>query len=193
MKNPRPAIWMLIAIVAAACVSYYTLGMMITHADQCLHNMGGDGGKNYYTYLQHALYGKGMWFTGMNYPYGEHIMFVDAQPALSVTLGFLRKYITLTPGSATAILNLLMAFAFAVAILVVYKILLRFKVAHFWAIIFACCIICTCTQNTRMFGLYGLSYACIIPLIFYWSVNYYDTGRIRYMVYLLLLSCISMF
>ncbi len=193
MKNPRPAIWMLIAIVAAACVSYYTLGMMITHADQCLHNMGGDGGKNYYTYLQHALYGKGMWFTGMNYPYGEHIMFVDAQPALSVTLGFLRKYITLTPGSATAILNLLMAFAFAVAILVVYKILLRFKVAHFWAIIFACCIICTCTQNTRMFGLYGLSYACIIPLIFYWSVNYYDSGRIRYMVYLLLLSCIAMF
>ena len=38
---------------------------------------GGDGSKNYFTYLYHILYEKGWHFTGMNYPWGEHISFTD--------------------------------------------------------------------------------------------------------------------
>lgn len=193
MKNVRPAIWLLLAIIVAMCVTYYTLGTMVSHPHKYVHNLGGDGGKNYYTYLQHALHGHGWWFTGMNYPYGEHIMFVDGQPALSITLSWLRTYIPLTAGSVTAILSLLMAFTFMLAIIMVYKILLRYKVSHLLAILFACCIVVLSTQNTRMFGLYGLSYVCIMPMIFYWFIYYHDTGKWKYMAYLFILTCIAMF
>ena len=54
-----------------------------------LTSLGGDGTKNLYTFLYHILYEKGTWFHGMNYPYGEHLVFTDAQPLFSIPLSYL--------------------------------------------------------------------------------------------------------
>ena len=49
----------------------------------------GDGFKNYFTPWYHITYDEGYtWFEGMNYPWGEHIVFTDAQPAIVNTLKF---------------------------------------------------------------------------------------------------------
>ncbi len=42
---------------------------------------GGDGMKNYYTYMYHVRYDTTYWgFEGMNHPFGENILFTDNQP-----------------------------------------------------------------------------------------------------------------
>lgn len=179
-------------VVAAAIITYFILGCITQVPSKCLHELGGDGIKNYYTYLQHSLHGKGWWFTGMNYPYGEHIMFVDGQPALSVTLASLRPYINLTVSNVTAILNLMMAFSFFLAIVFVYKLLLKYGVHFIWAFISACCIVFMSLQNKSMFGHYGLAYVSVIPMLFYWFACYYESSKIKYAVYLFVLTCIVM-
>ena len=179
--------------ILAAIVTYYFLGLIVQDPYSSVHELGGDGLKNYYSYLQHALHGNGWWSTCMNYPYGEHIMFVDGQPLLSMTLASLRPYVHLTPSNVTAVLNLLMSFSFFLGIIFVYKLLRRYQVHTAWAIVMACCIVCLSQQNHAMFGHYGLSYVCIIPMWFYWFTLYYDGGKLKYPCYVFILTCIAMF
>ncbi len=192
MKFTQRRIGVLLAVVLAVSVTFYALYSIVVNPGKIVHELGGDGIKNYFSYLYHASYGNGLWFDGMNYPYGEHIMYVDGQPLLSVTLSYLRNWVTLTPEMITAILNLLMAFTFVLAILYVYKILLKFNVPIAWALLFSVLIVAMSLQNFRIYGLYGLSYTCIIPMTFYWFVNYHETGRRKYMYYTFILACAAM-
>src|SRR5690606_30913597 len=123
----------------------------------------------------------GWWFNGTNYPYGEHLMYTDAQPALSLLLTQVRKVIPIDASAATLVLHMALMLAFFLAIIYVYKLLVRLNVQRPWAVLFACIIICFSAQHTRLFGLYGLAYACFMPMLLYWSTCYYETSAIRYM------------
>ena len=135
--------------------------------------------KNYFAYLYHSLYGHGWQFSGINYPYGEHISFLDAQPAITITLSILRNWINWTPEQLNVILNVLMAFSFLLAIVYTYKVLCKFKVASTWAAIFAIFIVTLSAQNFNILGGYGLYYAFVTPLIFYWFILYKETGSLK--------------
>lgn len=184
---------MLAAIIVAAAATYYVFHPILRNPSHIVHELGGDGIKNYYSFIYHSLYGNGWWFDGMNYPYGEHIMFVDGQPILTITLSWLHNWCQFTPESLNVILNLLMTGAFLMAILYVYKILSKLGVASFWAILFALLIVTLSIQNFRVFGLYALSYACIVPMVFYWFMQYYEGAKRKYILYLFVLSAIVMF
>lgn len=184
---------MVIAVVVAAIATYYVFHPILRNPAHIVHELGGDGIKNYFSYIYHSLYGNGWWFDGMNYPYGEHIMFVDGQPILTITLSWLRKWFQFTPGTLNIILNLLMSGAFFLAIVYVYKIIAKLGVPRFWALMFAPLIVTLSMQNFRVFGLYGLSYACVVPMVFYWFIQYFETAKRRYIIYLFVLSAIVMF
>ncbi len=191
--NNRKHIWMLLAAVVALAATCYVFRSILRDPAHIVHELGGDGMKNYYAFISHSMYGNGWWFSGMNYPYGEHIMFVDGQPILTVTLSWLRQWWQFTPENLNVILNLLIALAFFLAIVYVYKILVKLGVMPLWAMLFAPLIITVSMQNFRVFGLYGLSYACVIPMMFYWFLHYHYSGKKKYMLYLLAMACIVMF
>lgn len=190
--KPRKYIWTLIATLIAATVTIYVFRNLVRFPHRLVHELGGDGIKNYFAYIYHSMYGSGWWFEGMNYPYGEHIMFVDGQPALTVTLSWLRRWWQFTPEILNVILNISMVFAFLLAIVYLYKVLTKLNVVAWWAMLFAPLIVTISMQNFRMFGLYGLSYACVIPMMFYWFINYYESGKLKYMFYLFVLAGIVM-
>lgn len=191
--NSRKHIWTLLATALALAATYYVFRGILRDPAHIVHELGGDGMKNYYAFISHGMYGHGWWFTGINYPYGEHIMFVDGQPALSVTLSWLRQWWHFTPETMNVILNLLMAFAFFLGIIYVYKVLVKLGVKPLWAMLFAPLIITVSMQNFRVFGLYGLSYVCVIPMMFYWFVHYHEGGKKKYMIYLGIMACTVMF
>lgn len=88
-------IWIVYAV--AMIVTIYMLSYIVLTPGSVLLSTTGDAGKNYFTYLYHSLYGNGMHFDGMNYPYGEHIIFTDGQPLLSVLQGYSRNIIPIDP------------------------------------------------------------------------------------------------
>lgn len=192
--NPRfNRVWFLAACIVAVIVTIYVLPFLVTKPGGINLELGGDASKNYFTYLYHSLYGRGIWFTGMNYPYGEHVVFVDGQPILSSTLGYLRDTLGLTQSNMLAILHLLIALSFFLAIVYTYKILRSFEVLPWLAIVFAPFIITMSPQLFRVFGHFGLSYFCIIPIIFYWTIRYHKTGGILYPVLFFFLGLIASF
>src|ERR1041384_1921736 len=100
----RSTAWLLLLLAAILAILDYMYPGIFTRPWRLLPTLGGDGIKNEFTYLYQVLYGKGYWFEGMNYPFGEHIVYTDGQPLLSITLAWLRPLVPMTPGLALAVM-----------------------------------------------------------------------------------------
>src|SRR4051812_35207730 len=75
-----------VSLVVTGC-NYWSL---VSSINEVLVSTSGDGIKNYFTFIYHAKNDPGILnFEGMNYPFGEHIVYTDCQPILSTLLRYL--------------------------------------------------------------------------------------------------------
>ena len=190
MNNIRGYIWFIAATLFAVGVVVLAMAGMVTDPAHMIPELGGDAIKNTFTYLWHSLHGSGAWFTGMNYPYGEHIVYTDGQPIISVPLS---RIDGLTVGDALTVLWMAIGLSYVISILFLYRILLHFRVSPLWAIIFSGLIGIFTPQLFRLQGHYALSYACIIPMLFWWNIRYFESGHRKYCLYFFLLGCVASF
>jgi hypothetical protein len=190
MKKLQNNLWFALAAVCAVALVIFSLENFATQPWRIIPELGGDAAKNIFTYLYHSTHGKGFWFDGMNYPYGEHIVYTDGQPVLS---GLLTLFHGVTVGQALSVLWWLIGLSYVVGILYIYKILVHFKMSPFIAVVFACIIGIFTPQILRLQSHYALSYTCIIPMLFYWTIRYNESRQWRYCVYFFITGCIAAF
>lgn len=184
-------LWRVGFIVITMMVLNYALPYLLTRPGDAMAGIDGDAAKNYFTVIYHSLHGDGFWMMGMNYPYGEHTTYVDGQPLISVPLSYLRHCLPLSATQVLGIMHLLIFLSYFLGVVYVYKLLRYYRLPRWIGLFFALLIICMSPQVTRAYAHFGLSYACILPMVLYWSVQYYDTDRLRFVVYLFLLGCLS--
>ncbi len=151
---------------------------------------GGDGTKNIYTYLYHILYEKGYWFRGMNYPFGEHVIFTDNQPLFSIPLSYLHTHFHFSVDALIGFVYWMIAFSFLLGLNFTYKILVHFRVHYLLAMVCSACIICLSPQVFRVTGHYPLAFSSFLPMLLFWTLRYNETDKKRYLVYLSLLSTV---
>ena len=191
MNRNKERIWVLVCVVFAVAVVLFALSDIAMRPWHIMTQLGSDGGKNNFTYLYHSLYGKGVWFEGMNYPYGEHIVYTDGQPLLSVPLSYFKGYVSVP--LALGLMYGLISFSYFLSIIFIYKILRQFSVATVIAMLFAGFITVCSPQILRLSGHYALSYCCVIPMLFYWSLKYFSTNAKKYLAYIFLLGAFMVF
>ncbi len=191
MNKISSGIWLLLVILFASVVVAYTFAGFVTHPGQEMPELGADGGKNIFTYLYQVMYGRGIWFAGMNYPYGEHIVYTDGQPLLSVPLSYLHNRLSM--GQALAIMWWFIALSFVLSIVYCYKILRHFQVLPLFAICFATLITLCSPQMLRISGHYALSWSCILPMLFYWTLRYHATRRYVFLLWIFIMGCLVTF
>lgn len=182
---PNSKKWSVIAVIVALSVTCIALSPFVFTPWDMLPHAGGDSMKNVYVFLYHAIYGQGNWFDGMNYPYGEHVVYIDAMPVFSM---FLAPF-HISAAQGLAILWWTVAAGFVLGIFYLYLILRNLSVHPTRAILFASLIVLCNPQIWRIDGHYSLSLCCIIPMVFYWTLKYTQTYSVRYPVYLSLLGC----
>src|SRR6187431_404614 len=127
---------------------------------------GGDGLKNYYTLDYYVKHDQGWHFTGMNYPYGENIIYTDNQPILAMLLGWLDRNVVDMDHHVIGTLNMLLLLSVYFAVLVCYLLLRRWSVGWWWALATSMCIVFMSPQLLRFHGHYGLGYIVFLPLLF---------------------------
>jgi hypothetical protein len=193
MGTGKKNIWLLAAIVFAICMTAYMLSEFVIHPQSSMMTLGGDAGKNYLSYFYHCMYDKGVWYHGMNYPYGEHIVYADGQSLLTIPLSYLNQYVHFKRGALLTILNLSIALSYVIGVVYMYKTLLQFRVAPWAAIIFAGLIISLSPQVLRAEVHFALANMCFIPMLFYWFVRYNQGGGSKYMLYTFLLGSLMAF
>ncbi|ALD22040.1 hypothetical protein AM218_13490 [Hymenobacter sp. DG25A] len=150
---------------------YAALGPILLHPGQYTFAAGGDGTKNYYSLLYHIRYGHGSHFKGMLYPYGDHLVFADGQPLLGIPLAYLQQAGIPVADVGLTLLNSLMLLALPLTAVVVYLLLRRVLLPAGPAVVGALLISFMAPQLERWLGHYALSYAFIVPLLWYLLVR----------------------
>lgn len=176
MKRRRRSFMMVSAFYTLIGMWFFWKPVMLS-PQQYLFGPGGDGVKNYFTPLFHILYGDGNRFTGMNYPFGEHVAFTDAQPLLS---NVLQSALNGNPDymfNVIALMNLLMLVSVALAAMFIYRILALWEVPHGYSAFIAAAIALLSPQMHRFTGHYGLAYVCYFPMLWYYLAAWFKNGK----------------
>ncbi|MEZ4826386.1 MAG: hypothetical protein R3C61_08840 [Bacteroidia bacterium] len=134
-----------------------------------------DGLKNYFTPAWYLRYDHGLHFSGMNYPFGEHVLYTDNQPLISWLLNFVDNHIFPVAGYTVGILNWLIFASLLGCMYFLYKILRHFLMPAAYAIPAAIIIACLSPQIHRFAGHYALAYTVYLPLL-WWLLIRGTTG-----------------
>lgn len=158
--------WIALVLSTPAIILYLHFTKIFKCPACYLFMDGGDGLKNYYTLLYYVQHDSGWHFSGMNYPYGEHIIYTDNQPALALGLQWIDWHLFDMGPHVVGTLNMLLLLSIYAAVLVAYKLLRRWGVGRWWALASSLCIIFLSPQLLRLHGHYGLAYVFFLPLLF---------------------------
>lgn len=182
--NPVIIIWC--ASIAYTVALFFPL---ITHPNSSLLAGGGDGIKNYFNYLYYIKYDHSFHFTGMNYPYGEHIVFTDNMPLLAYPLMVIHQYFPGIENYAVGIMHIFLLASLPWAAYLVYKIIRYFNVAAWWAIISSLFIVFMSPQIFKLQGHFGMGFIAVIPLLFYFLMRYHHERKLKFVISI----CITVF
>lgn len=186
-KNP-----VLILLLITTILICLFFGKIIIQPNTYIFSTVGDGVKNYYTAAYYIKYDNGTHFTGMNYPYGEHVVYTDNQPIISFVLNLIQNYLFAISHYTFGIFNILMIFSVLPCVLFLFLIFKHYLLPDFYAIIAAIIIGFLSPQFSRFAGHYGLSYMFYIPMIWYLLIRFIESNK-PFLLSILLSFIISFF
>lgn len=147
-------------------------GELILHPGQYMLDTGIDGLKNYYNPMYYLKYDPLGWhFSGMNYPFGEHLVFTDGQPILAYTFHLLQSWGINVADHIPAIFNLLMFASILLTMWILYQLGRHYLLPDWYAALIAIIIAAMSPQLHRLAGHYALAYPTVIPLIWWLSIQ----------------------
>lgn len=150
-----------------------------------LFNSSGDGLKNYYTYAY--LIKNDTSFVNskcVNYPFGEHISYLDCQPAIAIPLKVISNFFPGIANYSIGILNFLLVISIVITSVFLFLILKEYKVSNFFSIFSSIAITFLSPQFYRLSGHYGLFYTFAIPLIWLLIIKNYKTLKTKYSIFI---------
>lgn len=186
----RPLLALLLLNILACLLFFYPI---LDKLNTILLASGGDGIKNYFTYLYYIRFDKGVLFTGMNYPFGEHMVFTDNMPLFAWTISKLKPWFPGMADHALGIMHSSFIIAYFIASYFLYRILRLYGVKGWWAVVSAIFITYFSPQFLRLFGHFGLSYSCFLPMLLYWIMQYERNRRIKYLVWIYITTILFTF
>lgn len=164
-----------------SCIyAWYLFRTVLMNMKHTLLGAGGDGAKNYYTYLYQTLYGKGFHFDGMNYPWGEQVSFTDCEPLFSIPI----SYLGFSLNTNLAIFNFIHLFGYILTSILLFLFFKKQQIQPFLAAIFPILITYMAPNFFRLFGHYGLSFTFYIVATFYLLFQYLNTNKKKFLVFL---------
>lgn len=180
----------LLWLSAIACIILVFPNLSL-HPNSSLISVWNDGIKNYFTTLFYIDYNEGNHFSGMNYPFGEHIVFTDNMPAFARPIQWLGQYIPWIKQHSLGAMNLTLLFSIVLAAHFVFKTLRHYKVPGLFAIVSTLFIVFCAPQLNRITAHYGMSILWYLPAIIYFIIRYFEGQQWKYLIYISLVSTIA--
>jgi len=154
----------LTVVLLAVLICFRFFGEIILHPDEFLFGPSGDGLKNYFSVAYQVIHGDGLWFNGMLYPYGDHLIFADGQPLLTKILQFFIEPDVSNGPKIIAIMNLLMIGSLVITAWCIHRLLVWNYVNPWFTVPFALAIAFLSPQIGRFTGHYALGYTFFVPM-----------------------------
>jgi len=156
---------------------FLAFGEVILNPNAYQFSHGGDGFKAYFSTEFYLKYGSDWtWHSAFMYPWGNHILYMDMNPLLSMLLKALLP-IWDSSNDVPAIINLSMLFSLLPCAWLIFGLLRRALLPDFYAIPMAVVITFLSPQIVRMIGAYSLAWCFFVPLIWWVSLKIFESKR----------------
>ncbi|PBQ31610.1 hypothetical protein CNR22_07460 [Sphingobacteriaceae bacterium] len=134
---------------------------VFSHINSIMAGITGDALKNYFTFAYHIKNDPGLLhFSGMNFPFGEHVVFTDCQPLLT----FILKALPFTHDYLIGILHSLLFLSYIITPLILNRIFLRLGLDKLSSFFISLAITLLSPQFAKIAGgHHALAYGCVIP------------------------------
>ncbi|RYD96591.1 MAG: hypothetical protein EOP54_13370 [Sphingobacteriales bacterium] len=152
-----------------------------------------DGIKNYFSVLYYVEYDHNNHFSGMHYPFGDHMLFTDNMPLFSVLVKSINEIIPGFNKYTIGLMNGAMILSIPFSAHFIYKILTHYKVGSIFAVIAAVFIAYFSPQIIKLYAHYGMAFMFYIPAVIYYLVKYFATTHRKYLLYILLTGILMSF
>jgi hypothetical protein len=143
-----------------------------------------DSLKNYFTYVYHIKNDPALLhFTGMNFPYGEHIIYTDCQPLLT----FLLRCFPFAYNYSIGILHFVIFFSIIITPVIYYTIFEKLNIDRFSCFLISIAITILTPQFMKFHvGHFALIYTCVFPLSILFILKYihYSSAKNAWMLFL---------
>lgn len=165
-------------LLMSACI-YLRYEDFFRVANKMVIEQGGDGYKAYQAFIYHVKYDSTYrHFQGMNYPYGEHAVPADTQPALSNTLKWIDAHLVDLSDYALGVFNFNMLFSILLCSFFLYLIFRRLDVPAWYSVLVAIAITFLAPQHMRMTGHFGLALPVAMPATLYFLMRFEEKRTI---------------
>ena len=162
MKNRQ----LLPVILLTTLILIFLFRGIIPDLNSTYFSASGDGLKSYYCAIYHASIDSTVaHFEGMNYPWGESMMFTDGQPPLANCVRFIDQYLFPCAGRMVGIFNFMMIFSILLSAIFLFLIFRKFKMPVWYATLIAIGITFLSPQIGRLPGHFSLAWVFWIPLM----------------------------
>lgn len=177
----------LVLLLSSFSIYCFYFGDIFLQLNSLLSSNTLDSLKNYYTFVYHIQQDDELLhFAGMNFPYGEHIVYTDCQPMLS----FLLRLLPFAHPYLIGILHALLFLSFIVSPLILFKIFGRLNIDRWSSFFISLGIALLAPQFVKINGgHYALAYGCIIPYAIYLLLTYLQTRALKTLVLIFLYNC----
>lgn len=151
----------LLLFICSFSIYFTYLNHIFLNANSVLSSSTLDSIKNYYTFIYHIKNDDSLLhFSGLNYPFGEHIVYTDGQPLFT----FIFRLLPFTHQHLIGIAHGLILLSFIVTPLIINKLFLRTGTDKFSSFFVALAIALLSPQLWRLDGHFALCYNYFIPL-----------------------------
>ncbi|RYZ93007.1 MAG: hypothetical protein EOP06_02445 [Proteobacteria bacterium] len=177
--RPRTIQWLGFAAAALGMVLaiYCLMPEVFINTRTVILGAEADGLKTYFTFLYHVkfddLYTQ---FGGMNYPFGEHIIFTDNQP-VAVMFSQTLKNFGLPLSNPQLVLNLLIVCSLVLTAPVLFLIFRKLRIPPAFAVASSIVITLMAPQILRFPYHEGLAHTVFIPLTWLLILNFFEKPK----------------
>ncbi len=141
-------------------------GEWLSHPNNFMFGESPDGFKNYMTTSWHVRHDSSyVHYGGMNYPYGEHVLFTDNQPILSSCMQWWSRHVKDLSGRTVGLVNMFQFLSLLFGAGVLFLLLHRLHLPVWYAGLAALGILFLSPQYIRFDGHFGLSHTWVFPLL----------------------------
>ena len=174
--------WGLVVLLAvAAILIWFKHGAWLSAPNDFMLASSPDGFKNYMTSAWHVQHDSSyVHYGGMNYPFGEHVLFTDNQPIVSAAMQWWSKHVFDVRDKVVGIINLLQVLSIVFGAGVIYLLLRKLHLPVWYASLAALGITFLSPQYNRFDGHFGLSHIWVLPMLLLLLCRYEERMSRRY-------------
>lgn len=153
---------------------------VLQHPNSYLYSKSGDAQKSYFNFSYYLKYDEGIKHNGINYPYGDHLQYINSHPLYVQIVKFVDNNIYPVANYGVAILNLTMLISLILAVPFLFLILRHYSLPRWYAAIFAVILLLLTPQFDRIHGHFEMVYAFFLPMYWYLLIRWRE-GRKRWL------------